>query len=355
MRARKTHRLPLTLQLIVPGLLDRVETWSHASNNFPRFLALETLLTQSQRRHFHHTGYDTVVCALAGVIPEPDCDLPLGALTRYGITSKIAKGFYLAADPVHLRADVQQVILFDAGQLAIKEPEATALVALFNDHFEGRGVWLEMNALQHWHLRLAKPAHIRTHPLRYVMGKSISAYLIEGAHETYWRDLFNEVQMLFHNSPINQAREINGEPTINSLWIYGSGDLPQVQLTEWAAIWADEPMIRGIGYSANLHVQPLPQGLDRLLSEPLPGNHVVSLDSLTKPACYDDISTWCRHMKQLELHWFRPISEAIDNGSIDSCCIHDCAGQSFLVTKAYRWWFKKRPRALTAFIASTQG
>ena len=184
------------------------------------------------------------------------------------------------------------------------------------------------------------------------MGKNIEHYLIGGERAMYWRNLMNEVQMLFHDSPINRARELNGGPTINSLWIYGSGSLPTTPDTGLAAIWADDPMARGIGHIAKLRTRRLPQGLETVLKESVSGVHVVCLESLSSPASYDDLPAWCAGMEGLETKWFRPIVEAIQDGSIDICHIHDCAGQCFTVKKVRLRWFKKRSRPLRAFARS---
>ncbi|UOD49287.1 hypothetical protein [Orrella daihaiensis] len=38
-----------------------------------------------------------------------------------------------------------------------------------------------------------------------------------------WRKRVNEIQMAWHNHPVNQTRESEGLPAINTIWLYGGG------------------------------------------------------------------------------------------------------------------------------------
>src|SRR5690606_30880361 len=68
-----------------------------------------------------------------------------------------------------------------------------------------------------------------------------------------WRRLLNEIQMVWHEHPVNQARAARGALPVNGLWLYGGGrpwqvrhnddvyltqlDVPQ-RTGDWAA-WLD--------------------------------------------------------------------------------------------------------------------
>ena len=56
-------------------------------------------------------------------------DPPVAAVTRFLDTGERDGGWYLRADPVHLRADLNKLILFDASTFALSDREARSFAA----------------------------------------------------------------------------------------------------------------------------------------------------------------------------------------------------------------------------------
>ena len=59
-------------------------------------------------------------------------------------------------------------------------------------------------------------------PLLEVLDKDISAALPVGEHAPFWHQLFNESQMLLHNSTLNEERRKRKLCTIDGLWFWGA-------------------------------------------------------------------------------------------------------------------------------------
>jgi hypothetical protein len=47
--------------------------------------------------------------------------------------------------------------------------------------------------------------------------------LPQGEGALQWNKLQNEIQMLLFSHSVNEPREAQGQPVINSLWCYGLG------------------------------------------------------------------------------------------------------------------------------------
>ena len=56
-----------------------------------------------------------------------------------------------------------------------------------------------------------------------VSGRPLADWWPGGDAMRAWRRLANEIQMTWHEHPVNKAREERGLPPINGLWLYGGG------------------------------------------------------------------------------------------------------------------------------------
>ncbi|MBA3477166.1 MAG: hypothetical protein H0T52_02020 [Lautropia sp.] len=57
-------------------------------------------------------------------------------------------------------------------------------------------------------------------------GRNVEGYLPEGSDARRYRKLLNEIQMTWHEHPVNQRREREGRLAINSIWLSGPAEAP---------------------------------------------------------------------------------------------------------------------------------
>ncbi len=151
--------------------------------------ALELLLARARVQHHDFESAEGWLGRAFGVEP-----LPAGALTAG------APGFWLRADPVHLRVLRDRVVIVPVGGLA---PEyAATLVATLNEHFAGRHEFRAPHP-DRWAMSSA-PAAIDTPPARSLAGEDLAARLPAPP----WPALLNEIQMALHEHPANEGREL---------------------------------------------------------------------------------------------------------------------------------------------------
>jgi hypothetical protein len=333
-------RTPRELSLVVPGLLDTFAglDLGEAAAGLARLVSLRRLLSRSDVSPVPVTGFEESLCWLFGIPREADRDLPLAALTRLADSGAPAEGFWLRADPVHLRADPSRLILFDGAALSIDAAEAAALTASFNAFYAGQGWRLEAPHPQRGYLQLPGPAAIRTAPPSVVRAHHIDPFLPQGAEAPFWHRVMNEVQMLFHAHPVNRARETAGRPAINSLWFWGGGVCPAAPTVAWTRVQGDEPLGRGLAALCGVPFETGVEGAGALPGPP--GEQLIIQDGLAEPVAYGDVEAWMRELARMDETWFVPLARALRRGEIAALSLYPCNGRRYRVSRngLRRFW-----------------
>jgi len=152
-------------------------------------------------------------------------DWPLAAIRLAALGGEPGAEYWLAADPVTLVAGRDDVLL--AGAVTdLAAGEAAALIATLNTHFTPDALVFSAPRPDAWFVRAATAQAIVTCPLETVAGRTLRERLPAGADAGKWRRWQNEIQMLLHEHPVNQARERDGLPPANSVWFWGGGTCP---------------------------------------------------------------------------------------------------------------------------------
>lgn len=330
------------LTLIAPIFAPCAPQFTDAAPRIGRLPALERLMSRSRVQESVPTAMVAALCALWGVpLPYP----PVAPLTHLADSGETDDGWWLRADPVHLRADQDRLLLFGPALLDIEPAEAEALVAELNSFYCDQHWRFHAPVADRWYLRLSQPASLQTEPLEQVIGHDVRHYLPSGLDDAHWLRTLTEMQMLLHGSAVNQTRESAGIATINSLWLWGAGTLPYVTPNQWARVWADEPLARGLAQSSGAVVRNLPAtAVDCLISadeQPV----LVVADQIHHHRLYGDGDAWMTAMTDLERDWFAPLLDALRNRRLRSLDLLLGDGVRRRVTAAAikHWWRRPQP------------
>lgn len=213
-----------TLHLLVPRIFDGLEDRRRGSTDF-EWPGFARLLGRAETRAAGPCGPEAVLASLFGLEAMQETDIPFGAFGRQAEAGDAGRETWACAEPVHLKPDIADVHLETA---SLRVGEAAALAARFNEHFEDRGMQLlPARHGQCWHLRLAEDPGIATVPISHVSGRTLRGVQSQGPAAARWESLLTEIQMLFHDAPVNHARAQQGLPEVNGLWIWGAGRLIQ--------------------------------------------------------------------------------------------------------------------------------
>lgn len=340
---------PNHLTLLVPGLLG---PWGMPGSALTEALsvpALERLLSRAdpgagqagamEALLFHAFGYR-----------EPGPDLPVGAVTAAVDLGddQPPDGWWLRADPVHLRADRDTLVLTAHQDLGLSDEQAARLVGELQEVFSPRGARLYAGGAERWYLHLPHAAGIRTYPPSQVLGQGIRPYLPEGEDAARWRALMNEAQMQLNLSPVTGEREAAGAVTANSLWFWGGGRAPHLQ-PPWNALWCNDLVGRGLARLAGIPCHPVPQdGAYR----PAPDPQLIVLEGPARALGSGDPAGWQAAVQSVHDRWLAPAVAALARGDLQALTLSTGGGTDYTLTRASnrRWW--RRPKALARFLAT---
>ena len=338
--------MSIRLQLLIPGLV-----WpSPAARELTGGLslpALETLLGMGQCSDSPSCSFES---SLARCFDLDDTSFPVAPLRRLGERDTAnVEGEWICADPVHLHFAREHMLLADSGDLGLDSSEANALIDTLNDHFIGTEndfIRFEARSTRRWYLRLKSPLRAHFTPLNEAVSRPVDNFMPQGDDAQRWCRLINECQILLHNHPVNQARQSEGRPTINSLWFWGSGHLPKRIAAPAPVIRAQDPLTRGLARAAGVRPEKLSGRL------PAQDAFIVST-SLLRPSLYLDIDTWRSELEQLEASWFRPALTALQKRQLSSLHLSAPGDRVTLDLHVrpfdlYKFW--RKPRSLESLL-----
>ena len=203
--------------LVLPGVLTR-NSQSKEKLALLRLPALQRLLARGRADSSAWSGLDAWLLDEFEV--ERQQDWPSAPFALLGEGELPGDNCWVHADPVSLRADRNSLLLADAALLNIRPDEARTIAETLNAHY-GDELELRVATPDRWYARLHTPPKGETTPLSSVAGRAIEP----GRGAMGWHALMNEMQMLLHDHPVNEAREARGEAAINGVWLWGAGRL----------------------------------------------------------------------------------------------------------------------------------
>jgi hypothetical protein len=309
-------------------------------------LELERFLAQADFDETHVTGADATLFFLFGLISSSESDLPVAAVTGLVDGADTGLGWWLRADPVHLRADLRRVLLLDARALSIGMAEAQALAAEFNRVFETEGWRLQPLHPRRWYLRLPADPGMRTQPLLDAMRQDVRLPWGKAAPDC--NRMLTEAQMLFFESPVNRARESRGQLPVNSLWFWGGGELPPIAGNRWQGIYGIDPVVQGLARLVAGAIRPPPSNaIDWCEGAEQETECLVVLEETRYSAVDKDLAGWSERVDGLERDWFAPCRAMLKKKVLAKVCIYPCNGQVFSFQRRNPWRFRRRNRSLS--------
>ncbi|MDP2759832.1 MAG: hypothetical protein Q8O64_05420 [Sideroxyarcus sp.] len=326
------------LHLIIPTLLLPVQASSAVLAGL-RLPSLEKLLARSRRSVLPSTALETRLCEAFGV----QSVAPLRALAD-GLA--VDEGDWLCADPVELQIQPSQVML--QPDVACSDVEAQALCTTLNAHFIDEGLRFFAPHPQRWYVQAQSMGGVVMTPLRAAAWRDVKALLPQGADARRWLGLSNEMQMLLHQHPVNAARQQDGKPVINSLWLWGGG----------RAV-AAHPVFDAVGNNDAL-VTALARASEVAVLDDLPGllasRHERGLwvnAGLQEAWQRSDLYAYRARLEQLENEIAAPVWQALSTGGLHRLTLEvlaDEAVRGFELTPAGCWKLWRRRQPLTAYI-----
>ena len=227
------------MQLWLPAL-------AHVEPDHP----LREWLSRADRWTDGHAGY---LGGLGDYFHGIDAGLPAAAMTREFLAGDAGNATWLSADPAWVQPDMNGVRLLACGQLQLSMDEALALAEPLKPVFDEAGLQLEISTPDRWHLKLPADTALPSFAApEQALGEDLSQHLPAGAEGRRWRVLFNEIQVLLHQHPLNAQRRARGLAPVNSLWLWGGGSLPGPPKSPLRGVVSDDLLLRALASRANV-------------------------------------------------------------------------------------------------------
>lgn len=330
------------LIILAPGLLGPIRGVSPATLRLPGVPGLEHLLDTPVE-----LGPEDYVSAVRGCFGLAE-DVPSaqGAVGFLSSCGRAPGSACLCASPIHLRVETDYLLLYDDELLRLHDAEASALVADFNRTYGDDELHLEAATPSHWYLTGFATDAVSTTPLRAVRGRGIGPFMPAGESGGRLRALLNEIQMLFHDHPVNQSRAERGQPAVSGLWLWGEGAIPAVATKPWTTVWAEDPWVRGLARLGGVSAAALPGTLPSTIPD---GPALVVLDGSDTAVAYADTAGWLTALAVAEREWFAPAWQALRAGRLEAVEVMPGDGRRF-VARRRRWPRLRGPRPLAAHL-----
>jgi hypothetical protein len=234
--------------------LQPLELWLPALQRFDPAHPLRRLLARADRQGDGPRGY---LDGLAGYFDAGTSPLPVAALTRELLAGDAGDTLWLCADPSWVQPDMNGARLLACGQMALAPDEARELADALRPVFDEAGMSLQVSTPERWHLRLPAGTELPSFDApEQALGEDLFQHLPQGSQGRRWRVLFNEVQVLLHQHPRNAARAAQGQPPVNSLWLWGAGRLPAGVRTPFAGVCGDDLLLNALAARAGVPRAP---------------------------------------------------------------------------------------------------
>ncbi|SIT65829.1 hypothetical protein SAMN05216526_0282 [Ectothiorhodosinus mongolicus] len=325
------------LKVYVPGLFAPLARWTQEYEDLGRYPLLEAWMGRAQA--FGERPCFTTLLESAASLRAP---------------GKVAT---FCADPVHLQAGMEDVLVTDAGRLNISNAEAEAAIALLNEGFGERGWQFFAMTPSQWQVTLAQPVEVRTQPLRAVAGQAMTAYLPQGPGARSLIAELTEMQMLLYGAPFNEERESRGQPTINGVWLWGEQPIPErvpghgsdevwiVVEQGSSLIWPWQAMAEAMGAQCRRQSLTETKTWIQALSASDAAQHWLICPWLESSVAYDDVGAWMPVLSELDQGLFAALSQALDQGKWSALELLD--DQSAVrIAPGKRWQFWQKPLPL---------
>ena len=250
-----------------------------------------------------------------GLKPEPGASsdsAPLSAAVMRGHGLAPADGHWFIVQPIHVQMARTHLTLADPRRLRLDDADSRTLFELARPYFEESGKQLVYGDADTWFMRADDWAGLQTASPDTVTSMNLSDWIPEGPNAIAFRKLQNEIQMLWHEHPVNEARQARGLTPVNSFWAWAGASAPAAA-TRATLATADTPAWLSALASTSLREATLAQLLAHAGDK---GQRIAVLGDLIESGSAGEWSDWLMRMQRLEQDWFAPLLAALHDGRV---------------------------------------
>jgi hypothetical protein len=290
-----------SLVLVVPGLL------ALPAQLLAGAPSLRALARYADAPRFEPRGIAAALFATLGIAPAT----PVAPLALLGAGGDPGDDYVLRADPVHLAADRDTVLLVQTID-DLSQGDAATLVRMLDRHFADDGLHFEAVRPDAWFAHRRQPADLVTTPPDVARGRNLIQNLPRGADSGTWKRWQNEIEMLLHEHPVNAAREQGGMAAANAIWFWGGGRMADVAFVPPTIVTAPQTRLgdiaRGIARRAGREHKPTNADPAQLVADA----DAMNIDTADAPRfCMAVLPPLGDDLQRVEAMWLVPAIELL--------------------------------------------
>lgn len=275
--------------VLAPGLLSGVQSLAAGSALLSGNLA--RLLNSAKLRELpeEHIAMETLAAAAllpAGGKPAaaafsftldfPDSDSLPG--------TQATDGFVMRADPAYQQIDMNNATLGNPQELELTTEECFELQATLNQHFTEDGMRFESKDPYRWYCHFTSvnqaPLQVTTNPVSASIGRDVAVMRPTGTDARSWRSKLAEIEMLLFEHPVNITRQGKNKLPVNTLWLWGEGDLAVKDQVKKISVYSDHFYTNSVASYAGLPRNNLPEATAAFSHAD--GAALVAIDKFTR-------------------------------------------------------------------------
>ncbi len=274
-------------------------------------------------------------------------DFPSAALTLMANDMYDPAMFYMHADPVHLRADMDHAVLTSSADLNISDSESAVLCKMLNQHFNQDGLTFLSLDKNQWFVASNNKIKMKTTSLLDATGRNINFILPGGEDAVRWKQILTEAQMLMHSHELNDSRENSGLLSINSIWFHGSGELTDLKSDKINSLCSNQNMLKGLASFIKCDYLKVPDSVneyaDYLLSCKHGSVNVLHLAELEHLVNYTDVRPWLQQLAETLDCWVYPLLKFANKNNI-KVTLYPCNEKKYQFSKydILKFWRKDK-------------
>ncbi|WP_426317878.1 hypothetical protein [Pseudoduganella sp. R-43] len=286
--------------VVLPFALPPAELAPELSRNL-QAPSLAMLLSRNSLLEKHVIADDSRILPHEAWLARARGGLAAAVMRGFGLAPK--EGYWFIVHPVHIQLARNHLVLADSRRLRLDEADSRVLFDLARPFFDEL-LWGDAET---WFMRADGWQGLDAASPDAAMGSNLADWMPAGPNALAFKKLQNEIQMLWHEHSVNEARQQRGLAPVNSFWMWG-GAQAEAPMAE------HQPM--AVATPAAAAVPSWLKALSAGSTAAAPGAHgPVVLPHLIPMGAGNDWGAWLGAMQQLEHEWFSPLLAALRNGS----------------------------------------
>ena len=237
---------------------------------------------------------------------------------------------------IHLKADMHSAIVLPLEDNQVNKDDISIIINDLRDLFKVDCDIVEVqNGLWLMHLHQCRPAQHYPHFLS-ILGKKADPYIEQSRQALPWYKLVNEMQMFMHQHDINRDRQASGLLPINSLWLWGAGNLSKLTTNNinW---YCDDELLRQFAGVSRIACE----NLDKVQTHAFGCDSMIVDMALLEALKISGTANLQALLSNMEIALFKPLLQGVMSGK---CKLRLRFGSSNdLILSRYstcQWWKK---------------